>query len=247
MTWIKTTQEPRLDEQHDDGHPSNEGVLNYICGQGVKCYNPMHNDNSELFETEVDLCASINNDNTEEVVDSMVSHDDHDIESLLLLEERTLKGGSLQTFDQSSSQSIQAVAINTEEDHSLSAVQSKTKLNGTVSDSRINTDTINIEVVASSGQAPLNSINKSTEDTSLSSISSYSINASLAEGEYIETKLSTYSAMEGIICVPMLSYKTFHQNIVQHSHDECHSPTSATKGECVDTNIPVQENECITV
>lgn len=202
VTWIKT-QEPSLDEQHDDGHPSNEEILNYICGQGVKCYNPIHNDNSELFETEVDLCASINNDNTEEAVDSMVSHDDHDIESLLLLEERTLKGGSLQTLDKGGSQSIQAVANSTEEDCSLSAVQSKTNLNDIVSHSRINTDTTNIEVVASSGQASLNSINKSTEDASLSSISSYSINASVAEGEYIETKSSTYSAMEGIICVPM--------------------------------------------
>ena len=244
MTWIKTTQEPSLDEQHDDGHPSNEEILNYVCGQGVKCYNPRHNESSELHETKVDLCTLTNNDNREEAVDSMISHDDHDIKSLLLLEKRTLKDDNVQTLDKDGSRSIQAVTNNTEEDCSLSAVQSTTNLNGTVSHSCNNTNTINTEVVVSSGQASLNSINKSTEDSSLSS---YSINASVAEGEYIETKSSTYSAVEDIICVPMQSYKSFHQNIVTHSHDEHHSSTSAIEGEYVDHNIAVQENECIKV
>ena len=37
----------------------------------------------------------------------------------------------------------------------------------------------------------------------------------------------------------------FHQNVVTHSHDGCYSPTSAIEGEYTDTNIAVQENECI--
>ena len=242
-TWIKTTQEASLDGQQDDGYPSNEEILNYVCGQGVKCYDPRQNDGSELLETEVDLCTLTNNDNRE-AADSMISHDDHNTESLSLLEERTLEGDNVQTFDKDGSHSIQRMINNT--DHSFSAVESKANLNGTESNSCNNTNAINIDVVPSSGETSLNSIINSTEDISFSSISSCSINASVAEGEYIETKSSTYSAMEDIIHVPMQSYKSFHQNIVTHSHDEHHSSTSAIEGEYVDHNIAVRENEHIS-
>lgn len=238
-----------MDEHYDDDNPSNEEILNCVCGQSVKCYDPRQSneksESKELSKTEENLCSLANNSIRGEPVDPMISHNYHGIESFLQLEEQTLEGDTVQTFDKDSSQSIQAEANITEVDHSLLTVESETIPNGTVSPCN-NANTVNIEVVACFGQVSLNSNDKSTEDASLSSISSYSVNVSLVEGEYIETKSSTYNAMEDIICIPMQSYNNSHQNAIAHSDDETHSPISGIEGEYVDRNIAVQENECIT-
>ena len=167
--------------------------MNCVCGQSVKCYDPRQinekSESKELSKTQENLCTLANNSIVEEPVDSMLSHNYHGIESFLQLEEQTLEGDTIQTFDKDSSQGIQAEANITEVNHSLSTVESETILNETVSPCD-DANTVNIEVVASFGQVSLNSNDKSTEDVLLSSISSYNINVSLVEGKPSTLKLN---------------------------------------------------------
>ena len=100
-----------------------------------------------------------------------------------------------------------------------------------------------INMDANSDQLSLDSSGKHTEETLTSSVSSYSINTSLAEGDYIENRSPMHSTI--VSCITMQS-PNFHQNNVKHFDDNTCSITTAIEGEYVDRNIAVQQNKHTT-
>ena len=127
------------DEQCDDSYPSNEEILNFICGQNSKCCDPRQiDDNMEHRKSsnvEEGLCTSTekSSHNVVRAIHSMTNHNDS-IKSVLSLDaisfddEHIVQQNSCNVriidTDKSSSQSIQMAMKNTEEDHSPSAGES---------------------------------------------------------------------------------------------------------------------------
>ena len=282
-------QAPNLNEQCDDGYPSNEEILNYVCGHNLRyCDSSQTNENMEykkLSKAEEGIlapsnCSMSSDDTTKLKLDEKVISDPHDVSDFC---------------DKDSSQNIQTMANNdTEEDYVLSTIASQNKLYVT-----LNTNTklipdkvcilhnttcgnimlpiveqvnhnlapqqeenfsqqkeahsamlhtcsneriINMDM-ANSDQLSLDSSSKLTEETLTSSVSSYSINTSLVEGEYIENRSPTHSAI--VHCIPIQS-PSFHQNNVKHFDGNKYSTTTIIEGEYVDRNIAVQQNKHIT-
>lgn len=130
-------QEVNMDDgQCNDSYPSNEEILNYICGQNSKCCDARQiDDNRKSPNEEERLCTSTEKfgHNIGKAIHSMTNHDDC-IKSVLSLDtvsfddEHIVQQNScnVRIIDtgEGSSQNIQMAMNNTEEDHSLSAEES---------------------------------------------------------------------------------------------------------------------------
>lgn len=282
------------DGQCDDGYPSNEEILNYVCGHNLKyCDSRQTNENVEykkLSKAEEGLGVPSNH--------STMSNN----ELTLRIGKKTMSDHDVSVFcDKSSSQSIQAVTNNKiEEDHALSTVALQNKpyvtLNANTKlipdkvcilhstshhchckyDHSEQHDNIMLPIVeqvnhnlaqqgenlseqkeacramshtcnnertvsmdmANSDQLSLDSSSKLTEETLTSSVSSCSINMSLAGGDYIENGSPSHSAI--ISCIPIQSPT---RNNVKHFNGNKCLTTTAIEGEYVDRNIAVQQSK----
>ena len=293
---MKSLQGPDLNEQCDESYPSNEEILNYVCGHNLKYCDSRQtiNENVEykkLSKAEEGLLLSSNN------------------ESILRIGQKTMGDHDVSVFyDKGSSQNIQTMSNNiTEEDHafSTSTVVSQNKPYVTLNTNTKlipdkvcilhNTschchckydysehDNVMLPVVeqvnhnlaqqgenlseqkeahkailhacndertismhmANSDQLSLDSSSKLTEETLTSSVSSCSINMSLAGGEYIENGSPSHRAI--ISCIPIQSPTNFHQNNVKHFDGNKCLTTTAIEGEYVDRNIAIQQSKHTT-
>ena len=140
MGQVKAIQEPNIDnEQCEDDYPSNEEILNYICGQNSKCCDSRQSDDSMEYrkssKAEEWLCNSMEKSGHDIVkaTHSMTYHDDSN-ESVSFLDakrfedEDTVQQNSynLQITHtcKGSNQNRQMAENNTEEDPSLTAEES---------------------------------------------------------------------------------------------------------------------------
>ena len=289
-------QSPDLNEQCDDSYPSNEEILNYVCGHNLRyCDSRQTNENvvyKELSKAEEGLL----------VPSSHLTMTNS--ESILRIGEKTMSDHDVSVFcDKENNLNIQTVTNNKiEENHVLSTVASQNKpyvtLNANTKlvpdkicilhntschchrkyDYSEQHDNIIVEQVnhnlgqqgenlseqkeahrpmlhiwnnertvsvdmANSDQLSLDSSSKLTEETLTSSVSSCSINISLAGGEYIENGSPSHSAT--INCIPIQSPTSF--NNVKNFDGSKHLTTTAIEGEYVDRNIAVQQGKHTTI
>jgi len=103
------------------------------------------------------------------------------------------------------------------------------------------TDSTTVMEMVNPDQLSLDSSDKLTEDTLTSSVSSYSINNSLIEGDYIEHRTPTL--IDGVDNVIHISVQpqNFYQNNMIHFDGKICPKTTAKEGEYVDHDIAVQQ------
>ena len=94
-----------------------------------------------------------------------------------------------------------------------------------------------MQIEVNSDELSLDSIDKLTEDTLVSSISSYSVNASSVEGDYIENKSSAHNTIVDVVYIPMQP----HENNVTFG-DKAFPINTVMDGAYVGYDIAFQQN-----
>ena len=99
----------------------------------------------------------------------------------------------------------------------------------------------NMQMEVNSDELSLDSSDKLTEDTLVSSVSSYSVNACSVNEDYIENKSPTHNVIHDVVYIPIQPHN-FHQNNVTHFDDKTFPLSTVGDGDYVDHNIAIQPN-----
>lgn len=97
-----------------------------------------------------------------------------------------------------------------------------------------------MQMEVNSDDLSLDSSDKLTEDTLVSSISLYSVNASSVEGDYIENKSPTHNTIDDVVYIPMQPHD-FHQSNVTFG-DKTFPLNTVMDGAYVGHDIAFQQN-----
>lgn len=271
--WIKTLPTTNLNEQYDDdGYPSNEEILEYICG----AHNLRSNEILELKKLPKTEEGSLNFANIKQAV--INQHDTRSLDGESFNQRRGVadKDSNLQantaedyppstiplpnkrcvTLNTNSNSVPDKLYIMDDTTHHWHSPQKGKDNNNSNSlyhcgNIAIHNNSLQVEDFSQCKKTAayktenvnsdqLDSSEKLTETTNMSSASSHDVNISIEEGEYIESKSPMHNVKDDVICIPLQPHNS-HQITLTH-FDKTFSTTTAMEGEYIDYNTAVQQN-----